>query len=578
MVGQVETEYTTEPWLLEGCPAVAVNKTAADGGDRVTAESCGGGGVGENRDSNRQYRFDVNYVMGSHALKAGLDMQERNSKHTTAPVGGHSYTYKLLAGKDPKTGKASSIQGTDGPLYINEELKALAYVEDRIFTGGGEFKSELMALYLEDQWQVTDNIMLSLGLRKDIFEGFSVAGSQIYKFDTDIAPRFGFTWDPVGDGEHKFYGTAGRYYLPVANNTVYRAAAGIRDQTTVYLYDGWDPVNGTPNSATPINGTQGNSSRVNSTGVVPTTDIFQAQDAQPFARDEYILGYETALNDDLKVSIRGVYREVTSALDDYCGDLAPDCVLLNPGKDDSWYSDENGDGLADPNSLVSHSAGEIGLPEGKNVYKAIQADMTYSTDSINMKFIYALSQSKGNFEGAVKSDIDQADPGITQDFDFPALMDGADGYLPNDRRHVFKLFGSYDFTEDLTFGMNANLSSGRPISAFGHSYPSKDKHLYGSYGDTFYHLKDGEYERHPRGSAGRTPWTFTIDTSMRYSFDYNGVNMIASFDIFNILNSQEATNVNEHYEVTGGDVNPFYRSAYDWQAPRSARLGLQASF
>lgn len=571
LAGRVETEYTTDPWVTT-CPPVGVTSTAAAAG--VEAASCGGGSIGVNVDTNTQYRLDVNYVVGAHSLKGGLDIQERKSDHTTAPVGDHSYTYRLLPGvkTDPKTGElvTSSIQGNNGPVYTNTSTEDLLYVDDRIFTGGGEFHSDLTAFYLEDQWQLTDDLMLSIGLRKDTFEGYSVRGSEIYNFDTDIAPRLGFTWDPVGDGEHKFYGTWGRYYLPVANNTIYRAAAGIVDRTTTYLYDGWDPVTGAPLNAAPINGTMDNSSRTNSSGAVPTTDEFQAQNADPFARDELILGYDFSLNDSISLGVKGIFREVTSALDDYCGDLAPECILLNPGKSDSWYTD---------GELVSHSAADIGLPEGKNKYTAIQADMTYSTAQMNWKVIYTWSKSKGNFEGAVKSDIDQADAGITQDFDFPALMDGANGYLPNDRRHVLKVYGSYDFTEDLTFGMNATVASGRPITAFGQSYFTDDEHIYGSYGDTFYHLEqDGTYSFHPRGTAGRTPWTYNIDASMRYRFALNNVNMVASLDVFNLLDTQKATSVDEHYEVDGGDVNPYYGAAYDFQAPRSVRLGLEANF
>ncbi len=38
--------------------------------------------------------------------------------------------------------------------------------------------------------------------------------------------------------------------------------------------------------------------------------------------------------------------------------------------------------------------------------------------------------------------LNQTDAGITQDFDFGSMTDGAYGYLPNDRRHQFKLYGS----------------------------------------------------------------------------------------------------------------------------------------
>ena len=48
----------------------------------------------------------------------------------------------------------------------------------------------------------------------------------------------------------------------------------------------------------------------------------------------------------------------------------------------------------------------------------------------------------GNTEGGVKSDIGQDDTNVTQDFDYKELAVDSYGYLPNDRRHSLKLFGS----------------------------------------------------------------------------------------------------------------------------------------
>ncbi|WP_346837521.1 TonB-dependent receptor [Microbulbifer sp. SAOS-129_SWC] len=581
MAGQIKTEYATDPLNLD-CPRVSDTRDVTN-----PIEGCGpGGSVGDNFDKNTQYRLDLSYSIGDHSLKAGVDVQQRDSTRVTTPVAGHSWEYATL-------GAGADIQGDSGPIYTNTSGAPMDYVSDRIFVGGGGFSSDLSALYLEDQWQITDDLMVSIGLRKDQFKGEGTTGKELFDFDTDVAPRLGFTWDPVGDGEHKIYGTYGRYYLPIANNTIYRAASGVSDVTTFYTFDGYDSATGVPTGASPIGGTAANSSFTSSVSTIPEKDIFQAKEASPFARDELILGYETSVNDSLTVGVRGIYRKVTSALDDYCGRYAwPYCVMVNPGEDMSWAHDgfywdgkdltvkgDMFDGAPDPGSMTTYSADTIGLPKANNEYRAIQTELGYTTDRMNWKFIYTWSRSTGNFEGAVKSDINQADAGITQDFDFPALMDGAQGYQANDRRHVFKLFGSYDFTQDLTFGLNATLSSGRPLSAFGQSYPSSDPNVYGSYGDTFYITNaDGSMTRIPRGTVGRTPWTFTIDSSVRYRFDVSGVDMVASFDVFNLLNTQEPTSLNEHYESSPGTQNQWYGAAYSWTAPRSARLGLQANF
>jgi hypothetical protein len=227
----------------------------------------------------------------------------------------------------------------------------------------------------------------------------------------------------------------------------------------------------------------------------------------------------------------------------------------------------------------------MGLPKAKNEYTAIETMVKFQEDNFRYTFTYTWSRSTGNFEGAVKSDIGQKDAGITQDFDFPALMDGADGYQANDRRHVFKFFGSWEPMEDLMVGWNASLSSGRPLSLFGQGYPSDDPNVNGGWGDLFY-LADtdedgsltGTYTKHNRGTAGRTPWQFNIDLSAAYNFTISDIDMKASVNVFNVLNTQEASSLNEHYEAAEGVVNQWHNAAYGFQTPRYVRIGFEARF
>ncbi|MDF2176690.1 TonB-dependent receptor [Aliiglaciecola sp. CAU 1673] len=583
LVGEIETEYTNEPDNLD-CPSVADTRDIPEA-QRIS--SCGTGGrSGDNIDTNTQYRFDVEYYVGDHLLRIGYDKQERDTFHTTEDITGHNWTYSTLLPN-------ASIQGNSGALYTNNTGAPLDYVSDRIFQGGGSFTTDLNAWYIEDEWQVTDNLKLNIGVRQDEFINKGSTGKTFVSFKTDVAPRLGFSWDPTGAGNSKVYGTWGRYYLPVPNNTNYRAAAGISDSTTYYTFSGSDST-GAPTGLTPI--AVGNSTVVNSVPNPVVQDIFLSEEAEPFSKDELILGYEQQLNDDMAVSVRGIRREVATGLDDYCGPLAPvNCVLLTPGKANTWWQDDDNDSVPDEGSRRTFSAEEIGLPEAKNEYTAIQTEFKYRADALRLNVGYTWSRSVGNFEGAVKSDIGQRDPGVTQDFDFPALMDGAEGYQANDRRHVFKFFGSYDVTEDLTLGFNSTLSSGRPLSAFGQGYPDHTPTIYGSYGDTFYLYTnqcpdangDGQcqqdeklYTRVPRGTLGRTPWTFNLDLSASYSFELSGVDMRANLNVYNILNAGGVVSQNEHYEGrrSEGSYNPYYGAAYYWQTPRYVQIGVEARF
>ncbi|MEP1869830.1 MAG: carboxypeptidase regulatory-like domain-containing protein [Paraglaciecola sp.] len=587
MYGEIETEYTDTPSNLD-CPTV-LDARSVSASERIS--SCGAGGsTGVNIDNNKQTRIDIEYAFDDHLLRVGYDKQVRETFHTTEPITGHQWTYSTLNAN-------AVISGTDGPLFTNNTGAELDFVSDRIFAGGGGFTTDLNAWYIEDEWQVTDDLRLNLGLRQDEFENSGVTGLVFSSFKTDIAPRLGFSWDPTGDGESKFFGTYGTYYLPVPNNTNYRAASGISDITTYYTFTGSDST-GAATGLSPIAGTDANSQVVNSVPNPATQDTFQAEEAEPFSKDEYIVGYETQITEDLSVSLRGIYREVATALDDYCGPFASQatCTLLNPGSDSTWQLDNDFDSVTDANSRRTYTAEEIGLPEAVNEYTALQSQLNYIADDWSMTFIYTWSRSIGNFEGAVKSDIGQADAGITQDFDFPALQDGSYGYQANDRRHVFKLFGSYSVTDDLTLGVNSVLSSGRPLSAFGQGYPDNDPAVYGSYGDTFYLFTNNEctvdlvdnacpqngkiYQFQPRGTVGRTPWTFNVDLSANYTFNVSDIDMRATLNIYNVLNNQGVSSQNEHYENlrSEGSFNQYYGAAYTWQAPRYVEIGFEARF
>jgi hypothetical protein len=590
MFGKIETQYTNDPDDTTSCPSVS------DQRPNPSIVGCGPGGTfGTNTDENEQLRLDIEWALGDHLIRAGLDQQDRMSTRLSSPIGGHNYTYSQLA-------PGGIIQGTGNTIYTNNTGAAQDYVFDRIFDNlglGGAFSSELTAYYIEDEWQLNDNIVLYIGARQDSLTNFATGGVIFADFDQDWAPRLGMSWDPTGDGQNKVYGTWGRYYLPIANNTNFRVASGVTDITTYYTFTGFDATTGAPTGLSPIGGTQANSQVINSLPTPPTKDQFQAQEADPFYKEEFIVGYERYLGDDDKLGVRYVNRDVGATLDDYCGPLANPgyCTMVNPGFGGSWSQSAGG-------PLTFYTAEQIGLPKGQNTYNAVQVEWNHTGEKLNYNLIYTWSQSIGNFEGAVKSDNAQADAGITTDFDFPALLDGAYGYLPNDRRHVFKFYGSYRVTDGLTAGWNASLASGRPLSAIGAGYPSNDPNIFGSYGGTYYLFTNtcneggaviacadstltGQafvdskiYQFSPRGSVGRTPWLANLDASLTYDFEVADIDMSATFQVFNILNIQEAVSINENAEGRNseGVANQWYGAAYNWQTPRYVRLQLQARF
>lgn len=186
MAGTIETEYETQSENLI-CPSITDSR-----GTSNPITGCGAGGsFGANNDENTQYRLDIEYVWQDHQISFGIDYQERESERVSRPIGGHSYDYRTLA--------ANGSFQTDNGALTNNTGNVLQYVEDRVFDGGGSFKSELTAYYIEDNWQVTDDFAVTVGLRIDEFDSWGTTDKLLTSFKTDVAPRLGFT----GSNEHR---------------------------------------------------------------------------------------------------------------------------------------------------------------------------------------------------------------------------------------------------------------------------------------------------------------------------------------------------------------------------------------
>ena len=126
------------------------------------------------------------------------------------------------------------------------------------------------------------------------------------------------------------------------------------------------------------------------------------------------------------------------------------------------------------------------------------------------------------------------------------------------------------------------LSSGRPISCIGYvpdtvaDYGSVDgKSGAGGYtsASAYYCINPatGKSELRNRGTAGRTPWTSQLDLQLAYQPKVAKGKLTLQVDVFNILNEQRVTRVNEVADYARADMrpNPNYLKPTDYQDGRS---------
>ena len=534
------------------------------------------------KDEREAFRVDIEYALGSHLFRLGYDSETNTSTANTRYSGEGEGGYWMLYDTTPGASLSGDVVVPDG---VDE------YARLRVLAGGGQFEVESHALYAEDIWNVTDDVTLSLGLRWDSFENKNAEGNTFIKIDDMFAPRLGVSWDIHGDGESKLFMNVGRYYLPVASNTNIRLAGGESDRYEFYQLNGNGLVAGPNGGYVPDLGEQFGTYIVND-GSVPDTSAIVDQEVDPMYQDEIIAGYQASLNENWRWGITGIRRVLEGALDDMiidhalkakfgCGGSSHTYVLGNPGKDMTVNVDSDCDGKLD--GLTTFSADELGYPEAERTYYAVSLDIERAWDDVWMlSASYTWSHSYGNSEGLVKSDNGQDDAGMTSDFDFPELMDGAYGNLANDRRHMFKAFGAYAITENLTASANLSIESGRPRNKFGNSYPGIGEL---DYGEGYYSctancgdLDNATFEFNPRGTAGETDWVTRLDLGLAYTARVSELDLKLRADVYNVLGSDHVRRYGENYEDGIGEVDPTYGIATSWQTPRYVQFSLSFDY
>ena len=229
----------------------------------------------------------------------------------------------------------------------------------------------------------------------------------------------------------------------------------------------------------------------------------------------------------------------------------------------------------------------FGLPKYKRDYKAVEFFWERNSEVWSLQGSYTWSKSQGNVEGYLNSTLEQDDAGLTQDFDFAIFEAGADGPLPNDRRHTLKTFGTYSLTPEWRLGGNALIQSGRPVNCTGFApldnpdYPlGIDDGSIPSYGASAFFCLDaaGNTVQSQRGDRGRTPWIYTFDASIQYIPAWANQQLDLKIDVFNIFNSSRVTEYSETGETVRGIQNLNFLNDQNYQTPRSVLFSVRYKF
>ncbi|MEO8748121.1 MAG: TonB-dependent receptor [Rhodanobacter sp.] len=549
------------------------------------------------------YRLSLDYKLGNHDFQAGIDNISSWDLNDGFDMTGPGYAWVYGQG-DPGKPLFGTDPGT--PPYVAPSPDCATdsggthcyYVMKRIDLSSASVKVYQRAEYLMDNWQVTPNVLVNLGLRDDQFTNFDGSGVPYIRLTKpQWAPRLGFSWDVHGDSTLKVFGNAGRYYLSLPLTTALSIASPVTATNLYGTYTGIDPVTGAPIGFTPLQ-------QVPSTGVSIDNEYGQpkdprvstAQNIQAEFSDNYVMGVQQQfemLGTKWVAGATGTYQRMNRIIDDYddeqlecaagvrqghawmtpdtCSNWSQSLVLINPGVTNHLLM-KAPDGSLVP---VAFSIADQGFTKGpERRYYALDLSLTHGWDGKWMaKVDYVFSRTWGNTEGPVSTFSQQSGSyeSITTAWDFPERMEWSSGVLPNDRRHQIKIYGAYAINPEWSVGANLYAASGTPRMCRG-AYGPNQLALHGSH--TYYWCGGKPV---PPGSLGRMPWTKLLNLTADYKPLWAGRKLDFNLAMFNVFNSQTAVFIDDSFRSTQNSNSDFGR-LLNTQAPRMMRFSVSYDF
>jgi outer membrane receptor protein involved in Fe transport len=651
--GRSRNAYNTDPFLT-GLPVIAGStgqNPAINGGTPIRNTQTAYRATVNTRDYTDGLRVELEWLLGNHTLTAGIDntklegVNEGTSQVANYWGYGKASNDKANLSSALGVGSTGTVAGACNGTPSNpggSSSNCGYYVRRLKYFDTTSMRNKQDAYYLEDKWQVSDNLLLSLGIRADNFQNFSDTGTKFVDSGTQWEPRLGFAWDVNGDSSFKVFGNAGRYFLSMPNAVAIR---GVGASTFTYEYFTYTGIaaDGSPTGLTPIQSTfvPGTpAGPVSSNGEIGTPKdplTYVPSDIKSEYQDEYVLGFEHSLTENWSMGAKFTKRELKSAIDDVCdpytmmtaagldpvvqyangsaknGPLSQyigadsagkqyaiaGCYMFNPGGSNTYafqevtgtpvvaggngvYTNVNGSYL---NQKIASS--DLGMPALKRSYEGLDLFLERKWDGKwGVRFDYTYSKSRGNSEGPANSDTGQGSTnhdngvGTSQNWDAWQIMAYATGYLPNDRRHQFKAHGTYAITPEWMVSANVRIQSGAPIMCFGWYDPDGTIDHTSTDADPIGY--GGSYHTcfGDKWTPGKetAPWSHRYDLGVTYKPAMFDHKLAIGLNVFNAFNEIKPTSYDQTSEDDPYVVSNTYMMPVAYSTPRYVQFSVSYDY
>ncbi len=451
--------------------------------------------------------YFINDLVGSHQLKAGFDM-DRTSLTSSVIWTGAPTDASYCPGNPGRTCGAY--------FYFNGFDAAGARIPYRQFVNessdyGPTGKS--YASYVQDQWLPIRNLTINLGLRWDESKFYGGSGANLVNL-VKLQPRLSASWDVLGDGRNRLSASWGYFYTDPG-----LVIGGLSDFgfyfPTSRVYQ-WSASAGAWNFLSQSGG-----------GYVAQALIDSP--LHPTYSEQVNIAYQREIVRGLSGTATYVYKRARDIFDNTCTSQ-PGCSTLR-------LSNQPGASFGVTDALQAN-------------YFAWMFELDYRSARLQAYFSYVYSKSQGS--------VDQVNQYQGGEFNwYPDNFVNQYGYLNDDARNRFKLYGAYviPFVET-SVSLAYNYQSGTPYTV---TMNSPGGH--------------GTINVEPRG-ADRTAVLNNLDLQFMKAIRVRSrLTITPIFTVFNVFSQEQPTTYGTTVESPGT-----LRQPIAWNRPRSYQIGIRADW
>lgn len=450
----------------------------------------------------KTFSTDASYFVkkwGTHNFKFGYQhtnlANDQKSAYNSALV--ELYWLQPYSPQDPAACASHMINGSCGGKY--------GYYTVSDYETGGLARGTNDSIYGQDAWTLGKGITLNAGVRfdKEYLPPYSAGAPDIsFGFTQKAAPRIGGSWDVLGNGKWKVYGSFGYFYDIMKYSLPAGSFGGEYWHDCTYTLDDPNYNNILPAVSNGHTcGTSGAASGTTTGQLIENVNFRSVildpnnpgvdPNIHPMKQHEFAAGTDYEINPKLALEIRYNRKRLDYTIEDN-GVSVPGNELYfigNPGygivqnllqrsvTDSSNYPANVTYAAQCPNCNLE--------PRAIRNYDGLEVRLT-KRPSKNWwgQVSYTYSRLYGNYSGLTSSDVNDAastapgagggrhNPNNNRSFDLPQMQFTAYGKpqfgpLATDRPHTLKMFGAYTahwWNQETTLALAQVVYSGTPQS------------------------------------------------------------------------------------------------------------------